>query len=106
MNQKKLAKFKALENERVAVSQRAYEMKGEMKETRLVLDTLEKVDKGRKCYRMVGGVLVERTVEEVTTALTKHYDQVTKTADAMSNKLADVEKQLTEIQNELRDTSS
>ena len=43
---------------------------------RLVIETLQDVDKDRKCFRMVGGVLVERTVNEVLPALTTNRDQV------------------------------
>ena len=34
------------------------------------------MDADRKCFRMVGGVLVERTVKEVLPALTSNRDQV------------------------------
>lgn len=43
---------------------------------RLVIETLQNVDEDRKCFRMVGGVLVERTVKEVLPALTTNRDQV------------------------------
>jgi chaperonin cofactor prefoldin len=36
---------------------------------RLVLETLEPLPEGRKCFRMINGVLVERTVKEVVPAL-------------------------------------
>lgn len=42
----------------------------------LVIDTLKEVDEARKCYRMVGGVLVERTVKEVLPALENNKEQV------------------------------
>lgn len=42
---------------------------------RLVIETLQNVDADRKCFRMVGGVLVERTVKEVLPALTTNRDQ-------------------------------
>jgi hypothetical protein len=41
-----------------------------------VIETLKEVDKDRKCFRMVGGVLVERTVNEVLPALEQNKDQV------------------------------
>jgi prefoldin subunit 2 len=44
---------------------------------RLVIDTLKEVEKERKCFRMIGGVLVERTVAEVLPALEQNKDQVT-----------------------------
>ena len=43
---------------------------------RLVIETLEGVEKDRKCFRMVGGVLVERKVGEVEPALTSNRDKV------------------------------
>lgn len=46
----------------------------------LVIDTLKEVDEARKCYRMVGGVLVERTVKEVLPALENNKEQVSRNA--------------------------
>ena len=44
--------------------------------SRLVIDTLKDVDPDRKCFWMVGGVLVERTVKEVLPALVNNREQV------------------------------
>jgi len=44
---------------------------------RLVIEALKEVDSDRKCFRMVGGVLVERTVKDVLPAMTNNYEQVT-----------------------------
>lgn len=43
-----------------------------------VMDALRKVDPDRRCFRMVGGVLVERTVKDVLPALQYNSDQVLK----------------------------
>ena len=43
---------------------------------RLVIETLDKVDKDRRCFRLVGGVLVERKVGEVEPALIGNKDKV------------------------------
>ena len=45
---------------------------------RLVIETLDKVDKDRRCFRLVGGVLVERKVGEVEPALIGNSAKVTK----------------------------
>ena len=45
---------------------------------RLVIETLKDVDPDRKCFRLVGGVLVERTVKEVQPALINNREQVSK----------------------------
>lgn len=47
--------------------------------TRLVIDTLteaSKADPNRKCFRLIGGVLVERTVKEVLPALQTNLEGV------------------------------
>jgi prefoldin subunit 2 len=45
-------------------------------EHRLVLEALKPLDAGRKCFRMVGSVIVERTVADVKPALQKNLEQV------------------------------
>lgn len=41
-----------------------------------MIETLEGLDADRKCFRLIGGVLVERTVKEVLPAMAKHLEQV------------------------------
>ena len=43
---------------------------------RLVVDVLKGVEGERRCFRLVGGVLVERTVKEVLPALQYNNEQV------------------------------
>ena len=43
---------------------------------RLVIDTLKPLDPQRKCFRLIGGILVERTVAEVLPALEKNFESV------------------------------
>lgn len=42
--------------------------------SRLVIETLDPLPKDRKCFRMVNGVLVERTIEDVLPALKTNSD--------------------------------
>ena len=42
----------------------------------VVVETLKTVDKDRKCFRMVGGILSERTVKDVLPALLNNVTQV------------------------------
>ena len=42
--------------------------------SRLVIETLNPLPKDRKCFRMVNGVLVERTIEDVLPALKTNSD--------------------------------
>ena len=62
--------------------------------TRLVIDTLEPLPGDRKCFRMINGVLVERTVKDV-------MPQLTTNADGLKKVLDDLLKQYTSKQEEL-----
>ena len=42
----------------------------------MVIDALKGVEPDRKCFRMIGGVLVERTVKDVLPALVNNRQQV------------------------------
>ena len=58
-------RFKQLLEERNALSSAAIERGTEVAEHDLVIRTLQPLDGSRKCYRLFGDVLVERTVSEV-----------------------------------------
>lgn len=45
---------------------------------RLVLETLEPLPRDRKCFRMINGVLVERTVQDVVPILKIHSEGLKK----------------------------
>ncbi|KAK9454100.1 Prefoldin subunit-domain-containing protein [Dipodascopsis uninucleata] len=51
------------------LAQKIGELESEGDEHKLVLETLRPLENDRKCFRMIGGVLVERTVGEVIPAL-------------------------------------
>lgn len=63
---------------------------------RLVLDTLTPLDGERKCFRMINGVLVERTVKDVLPALQTNADGLKKVLEDLvkqyQNKQAEMEK--------------
>ena len=50
---------------------------------RLVLETLDPLPLDRKCFRMVNGVLVERTVKDVIPALKINSDGLKKVLDEL-----------------------
>lgn len=45
---------------------------------RTVIDTLKTVDENRKCFRLIGGVLCERTVKDVLPQLNDAKEQLEK----------------------------
>lgn len=48
---------------------------------RLVLETLDPLPGDRKCFRMINGVLVERTVQDVVPALKTNAEGLKKVLD-------------------------
>ncbi|RMX99292.1 hypothetical protein D0867_12151 [Hortaea werneckii] len=52
-----------------AIAQKIGDVEQEGEEHKLVLETLTPLPGDRKCFRMINGVLVERTVNEVLPAL-------------------------------------
>uniref|UniRef100_A0A8C2Y4Y2 Prefoldin subunit 2 n=1 Tax=Coturnix japonica TaxID=93934 RepID=A0A8C2Y4Y2_COTJA len=63
----------------------------------LVIETLREVDPTRKCYRMVGGILVERTVKEVLPALEGNREQISKIIESLSQQLQSKGRELNEF---------
>merc|ERR1719516_778883 len=60
-----------------------------MNEHNIVIETLNGVDGDRKCFRMVGGVLVERTVKEVVPALVSNRDKMIKLIQSLEKQLVE-----------------
>ena len=63
-------RFRMLQNDVQMLSSKSTELELERQEHDLVLEALRNCgDDGRRCFRLVGGVLVERTVGEVKPAV-------------------------------------
>ncbi|KAI9698446.1 MAG: hypothetical protein M1836_004027 [Candelina mexicana] len=63
------------------LAQKIGDVEQEAEEHKLVLETLEPLTKDRKCFRMINGVLVERTVKDVEPALKTNSEGLKKVLD-------------------------
>nr|CAG4649030.1 EOG090X0L97 [Polyphemus pediculus] len=79
--------FQRLRTEQRQLASKLSELEMDLNEHKLVIETLQNVDADRKCFRMVGGVLVERTVKEVLPALTTNRDQMTKLIEVLNSQV-------------------
>nr|CAG4642229.1 EOG090X0L97 [Eurycercus lamellatus] len=79
--------FQRLRTEQRQLANKLSELEMDLNEHKLVIETLQNVDADRKCFRMVGGVLVERTVKEVLPALTSNRDQMVKLIEVLNNQI-------------------
>ncbi|CAA7260079.1 unnamed protein product [Cyclocybe aegerita] len=86
-----------LQNELQAFARKIGELESEADEHTLVLSTLDEAlaeDPDRKCFRLIGGVLVERTVKEVNPALKTNRDGIHKVIATLAEQYKTKEKEL------------
>ncbi|KAG6243684.1 hypothetical protein E4U24_005337 [Claviceps purpurea] len=63
------------------IAQKIGDIEQEAEEHKLVLETLEPLSEERKCFRLINGVLVERTVKDVVPTLRTNQDGLKKVLD-------------------------
>ncbi|KDN38931.1 hypothetical protein K437DRAFT_239795 [Tilletiaria anomala UBC 951] len=95
--------YQGKRNELQALAQKIGELEGEADEHKLVIETLLEArakDPSRKCFRLIGGVLVERTVKDVLPALTGNSDGLKHMLELLVKQYAEKEKDLQEFTRE------
>ena len=70
--------YKKLESEVGQLGSKYRELKGESDEHGLVIDKLSTLNEDRPAYRLVGGVLVKKTVGEILPVVTENRDGINK----------------------------
>ncbi|XP_045210075.1 prefoldin subunit 2-like [Mercenaria mercenaria] len=95
-----IAGFQELRQHQRQVVGKISDIEMDMKEHELVIETLKEVDDQRKCFRLVGGVLVERTVKDVLPALVNNKEQMGKLVETLSRQLEQKGKEI----NQYRET--
>uniref|UniRef100_A0A7S0VD46 Prefoldin subunit 2 n=1 Tax=Polytomella parva TaxID=51329 RepID=A0A7S0VD46_9CHLO len=75
-----------------------YELYQESYEHNLVIQALEKVDTARKCFRLVGEVLVERTVGEILPAVRRNMENIDSVVRTLYEQLAKQEEEVKAFQ--------
>ncbi|XP_065298072.1 prefoldin subunit 2 isoform X2 [Dermacentor albipictus] len=79
--------FNQLRQEQRALTAKLIELEMELNEHNLVAEALQKVDGDRRCYRMVGGVLVERTVKDILPAVERNKENISKSVELLNEKI-------------------
>ncbi|KAJ1620555.1 Prefoldin [Pavlovales sp. CCMP2436] len=89
-----LARLQQLQDERKSIVAKITELDGEHTEHNLVISTLEGLPGDRRCFRMIGDVLVERNNAEVLAAVIGNRDNLKKIMEEMANVLKNKELEL------------
>lgn len=77
------ARLQALQQVCLELTRKINELDMDRTEHGLVIDALKPLDGDRKCFRMVGDVVVERTIAEVAPAVIKNRDAIVETMNKM-----------------------
>ncbi|EAN80218.1 prefoldin subunit 2, putative [Trypanosoma brucei brucei TREU927] len=84
-------RYQQLRQECLAMDSRISELENELHEHQLVADTLKPLNGDRRCHRLVGGALIERTVADILPELVENIKGI-------EEALAQLNKMLTEKQ--------
>ncbi|KAI0082378.1 Prefoldin beta-like protein [Panus rudis PR-1116 ss-1] len=79
------------------------ELEQEAEEHSLVLSTLDEAlaeEPDRKCFRLIGGILVERTVKEVVPALQTNRDNIRKVISTLAEQYKTKEEEFDKFKQE------
>jgi len=68
--------YNAMRAELNQIYSKITELEMDASEHSLVINAIEPLDQSRRCYRMIGGVLVERTVKEVLPAVQRNKEGI------------------------------
>ncbi|KAF6205008.1 hypothetical protein GE061_019175 [Apolygus lucorum] len=80
--------FQLLRADQRALIQKLQEVEMDLSEHQIVLDTLKDLDGDRKCFRLIGGVLCEKTVKDVIPTLSSNKEQLAVLVEALNNQVA------------------
>ncbi|KAJ6430073.1 hypothetical protein OIU84_021473 [Salix udensis] len=68
--------YSAMRNELNQIYSKITELEMDVSEHSLVINAIQPLDPSRRCYRMIGGVLVERTIKEVLPAVLRNKEGI------------------------------
>ncbi|KAF4668668.1 Prefoldin subunit 2 [Perkinsus chesapeaki] len=91
------AKIQQLDRERSAIVSKIAELEQESKEHGLVLGAFDKVPDDRRCYRLVGGVLVERTVKDFRPVVEDNKARMEEALKSLSDMLSEKTKTMEDL---------
>tara|TARA_B100001113_G_scaffold322903_1_gene293619 strand:+ start:201 stop:746 length:546 start_codon:yes stop_codon:yes gene_type:complete len=92
-----LRHYEQLSSDCDAARSKIQELQHQAKEHELVVDAIKDLDPERKCFRQVGGVLVERKVKEVLPAVRGNKEQLDGVVGKIEEQLNVKEMELTEL---------
>jgi prefoldin subunit 2 len=90
--------YNRVKNEYTEIFKRYIELEEERRENNLVLANLEPLKGERKCWKVVGGVLVEHNLEETKASLQATISMLESTLKALDDEMAKRQKEVLELE--------
>lgn len=90
--------YAAMRSEMNQLYSKITELEMEVSEHSLVIGAIQPLDPSRRCYRMIGGVLVERTIKEVLPAVQGNKEGLQDVIARLSELLEKKKKEITEFE--------
>ena len=97
-----IQRYRQLTQECQQLMSKVAELEMDRNEHKLVEDTLEPLDPDRRAYRLVGEVLVERTVKEVLPSVKENREQLEKTISTLRERLTERQREAAEFKAEYK----
>lgn len=95
-------KYMQIKGDYTTIFKTVIKLEDEKRETILVLEAIKDLEHTRRCWRQIGGVLVERTIGEVIPALKQRVDgEITEKLKVYNERLAVKQKELHAIEKSL-----
>ncbi|XP_020225662.1 probable prefoldin subunit 2 [Cajanus cajan] len=90
--------YAAMRSELNQIYSKITELEMEVSEHTLVINAIQPLDQSRRCYRMIGGVLVERTIKEVLPAVQRNKEGLEEVVARLNEALEKKKKEITEFE--------
>ncbi|XP_068651116.1 prefoldin subunit 2-like [Aristolochia californica] len=103
MNEQAVANlYAAMRSEINQIYSKITELEMEVSEHSLVMGAIQPLDPTRRCYRMIGGVLVERTIKEVLPAVQRNKEGLEEVISRLYEALEKKKKELAEFESKYK----
>ncbi|XP_010525193.1 PREDICTED: probable prefoldin subunit 2 isoform X2 [Tarenaya hassleriana] len=90
--------YTAMRSELSQIYSNITELEMQVSEHTLVINAIQPLDPSRKCFRMIGGVLVQRTIKEVLPAVQRNKEGLEEVVKKLYETLEKKKKDLSEFE--------
>ncbi|KFD55537.1 hypothetical protein M514_03589, partial [Trichuris suis] len=90
-----IEKYRQMRREEKALVSKRIELESDREEHRIVLQTLSGLNEDRRCYRILGGVLIERKVKDIVPFLVSSEEHLSRTISSLLEKEEQKRQELT-----------